>query len=497
MYNYPMAIHLNKKSNTTFYKQFPVFLCFFICLVTFLFTFYFLNLMPITVLSWLFILFSSVFILFMNRHWAVCLLIIAIPFSNIQFLYILGHSITQQIILRPINFVVFFVLCSYFVEKSSSKIPKAKDCFPIFHLPVVVLCIWGIISESWAPATIFGIDMSITLLTNMTIYFLISSCMNSTEAIRKIMLCWISMAVFVAIFMLVSIIPGNNYMEMVDLGNQFSIASFFRMGRMRAEGIAEEKTAAIFISVAVLFAAGLVPCTQKRIHKGLLFLTIAFLTFAFFFSQSKAPLIGLITGILFFTPFLINLRKNLIRYLSYISVSFIIIFGSFYKIIGYLLQYTSAKGNISSRFVSSFAASEATNFRFEYWSTVFKQLIHNKAYLNGLGIGGCTYYLYPPVPHPHNIYVSVICDFGVVGFVVLVAIALFFFGDVFYTVKKLPVGLTRTLLLCIYAGLIVVAVTSLSDFTYSFTITWVLLGLVAAAHKQIRNYTLVHNETVT
>ena len=70
-------------------------------------------------------------------------------------------------------------------------------------------------------------------------------------------------------------------------------------------------------------------------------------------------------------------------------------------------------------------------------------------------------------------------------------------NDVFYTVKKLPVGSTRTLLLCIYAGLIVVGVSSLSDFTYSFTIAWALLGLIAAAHKHIQNYTLVHNETVT
>lgn len=497
MYNYPIAVHLNKKSNAAFYKQLPVFLCFFICLVTFFFTFYFLNLLPITALSWLFILFSSVFILFMNRHWAVYLLVIAIPFFNIRFLYMLGPNVTQQILLKPINLVVLLVLCTFFFEKITYKPRQNKGVFPIFHLPVMALCIWGIISETWTPAGIFSIDMGITFLTNVALYFLISYYASSGEALKKIMLCWICMSVFIAIFMLISIIPGSKHSETINLINNFSIVSFFEMGVMRAEGLSDRNTAAIFISVAVLSAAGLASTTQKAKEKFLLFLAIAFLMFAFFFTQSKAPLAGLLVGILFITPFIINIRKSLIRYLCYIGISVLLIFGTFFKIIGYLLQYTAAKGGVASRLVSSSAASEAVGDRFEYWSKVFKQLIHNDAYLNGFGIGGSTYYLYPPVPHPHSIYVSMMCDFGLVGFVVLIAIVLFFVGDVFYTVKKLPVGSTRTLLLCIYAGLIVVGVSSLSDFTYSFTIAWALLGLIAAAHKHIQNYTLVHNETVT
>ena len=494
MYNYPIAVHLNKKSNAIFYKQLPVFLCFFICLATFFFTFYFLNLLPITALSWLFILFSSVFILFMNRHWASYLLVIVIPFLNLQFLYMLGPEVTQQIFLKPINIVVFIVLCAFFFERMTNKHQQVKRAFPVFHLPIIVLCIWGIISESWTPAGIFGIDMGITFITNASLYFLISYYANSVEALKKIMLCWIGMSVFVAVFMFVSIIPGAKHMETVDIIGNFSMFSFFEMGLMRAEGLTDRSTAAIFISVAVLSAAGLASTTQKTKYKVLLFLAIAFLMFAFFFTQSKAPLAGLLVGVLFITPFIINIRKNLIRYLCYIGISFLLIFGTFFKIIGYLLQYTTAKGGVASRLVSSSAASEAVGDRFEYWSKVFNQLIYNGVYLSGFGIGGSTHYLHP-VPHPHNIYISIVCDFGLVGFVVLGAVVFFVCNDVFYIIKKLPASPTRTLLLCIYAGLIVVGVSSLSDFTYSFTLAWALLGLIAAAHKQIRNYTLVHIKT--
>jgi O-antigen ligase len=485
------------KKDTSFRKQFPVFAFFFISLITIVSILYFFDFITITALFWLFIISSSAFILIMDRHWAMYLIIIAIPFFSIQASYILGRSITQQVILRPINFVVFFVLCALLVEKLSNKTLQTKGAFPTIHLPVIVLCIWGIVSEGWTPGTVFGIDMGITLITNAAMYFLISYYGNSMDAIKKLMLCWIGMAMFVAVFMLISIMPGNKYTETFDMGDRFSIVGFFTMGRMRAEGIAEEKSGAIFVSIAILFAAGLAANAQKTTHKILLCLSIAFMLFAFFFSQSKAPLAGLVAGFLFITPFLVNIRKNLIKYLCYIGVSSLIIFIIFFNIVGYLLQKTAEKGHTTSRLVSSSATSEATSLRFEYWETAIKEVIRNDAYLNGLGIGGGTYYLYPPVPHTHNIYISIICDFGLVGFIVLFAIAIFLGGDMYYTIKKLPTNPARTLLLCIYASMIAMGVSSLSDFSYAFTIAWALLGLTAAVHKYIRNYTLVQNKALT
>lgn len=503
MYNYPMAIHLNKKSNTTFYKQLPVFLCFFICLATFFFTFYFLNLVTITALLWLFILSSSVFILLMNRHWSMYLLIIAIPVTNIRFSFgqiqskLQSVGTIQRCLVLPITFVVFFIVCVFLLERVRNKAQQRKGLFPAFHLPVLIICCWGIISEFWTPSRVLGIETGIIFITNIAIYLLISYYANSLEAIKKIMLCWIIMAVVVAISMFVSMIPADSFTENVALNNYMSITNSFEMRRMRATGFSSTfSISGTFVMIAVLFAAGLVSSTQNTKHNLLLFMAIVFLMFAFIFAQSKAQMLGLITGILFLTPFLITMEKSLIKYFCYIGVSFLIVFGIFSKIIGYLLQQTSEKGNVSSRFVSSAASEEAASLRFKFWNMVFKQVIHHDAYLSGLGIGGGTYYLFP-IPHPHNVYISIVCDFGFIGFMVLIAIALFFCGDIFYIIKKLPIGSTRTLLLCIYASMIAVGVISLSDLNYSFTITWALLGLVAAAHKQIRNYTLVHNETVT
>lgn len=496
MYSPLMAIHLNKERNTAFNKQLPVIFFFFIFLITCLLTFYFLNLLPITVFFWLFLIISSVFMLFMNSHWGVYLLVIAVPCMNIQLLYVFGSRITQQIIVKPITIVVFVVLSLFFLEKLANKSRQPKKVFPVFHFPVIALFIWGIISESWTPAGIYSIDLGITFITNVALYFLFSYYASSIEALKKIMLCWIGMSVFLSIFMFISIIPGSKHMESVSILNDFSMVSFLEMGMMRAEGLADRNTAAIFVSFAVFSAAGLAATTKKAKYKALLFLAIAVLMFAFFFTQTKAPLAGLLAGVLFITPFLINIRKNLIRYLCFIGLSALIIFVSFYKIIGHLLQYTTARGGVASRLVSSSAASGAIGDRFDYWGKVFEQLVYNGVYLSGFGIGGSTHYLYP-TPHPHNIYISVICDFGLLGFVVLVAVAFFLASDVFYTIKKIPSDSTRILLLCIYAGVIVIGVSALSDYSYSFTLTWVFLGLVAAAHKHIRNYTLVHEQKVT
>ena len=81
--------------------------------------------------------------------------------------------------------------------------------------------------------------------------------------------------------------------------------------------------------IAILFAAGLATDTQKQRNKVLFFLAIAFLVFALLLTQTKAPLAGLIAGFVFITPFLVDVRKNLLRYFCYIGLSFLIIFGTF------------------------------------------------------------------------------------------------------------------------------------------------------------------------
>ena len=161
-----------------------------------------------------------------------------------------------------------------------------------------------------------------------------------------------------------------------------------------------------------------------------------------------------------------------------------------------LLQKTVAKGSTASRIISPTASTEAINYRFEYWNKVFKEFIHHDAYIQGLGIGGCTHFLFPPVPHIHSFYLSILFDFGLMGFIPFTAIVFLLCGDIFYTIRKLPANSTRTLFLCIYACIISCGVASITDFHYNFTIVWVVLGLVAGAHKYIRKYTSIRNKTL-
>src|SRR3990172_12109105 len=138
MYSPPMTIYFNKRRNTGFYKQRPVFICFFTVIATMFFVFYSLHLTSITTLLWLFILSSSVFILAMNRHWAMYLLIIAVPFSNIQLLYAFGNSVTEQVLTKPIHSVVFIVLCTLLIEKLTNKTQRTKGFFSIFAFSILV-----------------------------------------------------------------------------------------------------------------------------------------------------------------------------------------------------------------------------------------------------------------------------------------------------------------------------------------------------------------------
>lgn len=499
-YGIGMSSSINDKSDSAsfskgiqFYKQFPIFVCFFALLLITSILLYVFKWASVTALIWLALLSISIFVLAINEQWAMYLLVVATPIFNIQFIY--ERSTIETVRVFPITFVVLFVTCVFFVGKLLKNTSQRVGIFPSFHIAVLMICVWGIISEFWAFNRIVGIYWGISFITNIILYFLFSYFSDSVESIKKIMLCWIVMAIFVAVSMFVGTITGNTLDEYVFVGNHFKIYSYYELSEMRAKGIAGA-FASTFVLIAILFAAGLATDTQKQRNKVIFFLAIAFLVFAFLLTQTKAPLAGLIVGFVFITPFLVDVRKNLLRYLCYIGCSFFIIFGIFLMYAATLLQKTIAKGSTASRIISPSASTEAINYRFEYWHKVFKEFIHHDAYIQGLGIGGCTHFLFPPVPHIHNFYLSILFDFGLMGFIPFAAIVFLLCGDIFYTIKKLPANSTRTLFLCIYASIISCGVASMTDFHYNFTIVWVLLGLVAGVHKYIRNYVSTHNKTL-
>ena len=307
MGNYGMGISssISDKSDAAsfsngirFYKQFPIFVCFFALLVITSFILYEFKWASVTALIWLALLSISLFVLAMNKQWAMYLLIVATPIFNIQFIY--ERSIIETVRVFPITFVVLFVLCALFIEKVLKNTSNRVGIFPTFHIPVLMICVWGIISEWWAFNRIVGIYWGISFITNIVLYFLFSYFSNSVESIKKIMLCWIGMAIFVAISMFVGTITGYTLDENIFVGNHFKIYSYYELSEMRAKGIAGA-FASTFVLIAILFAAGLATDTQKQRNKVLFFLAIAFLVFALLLTQTKAPLAGLIAGFVFIT----------------------------------------------------------------------------------------------------------------------------------------------------------------------------------------------------
>jgi O-antigen ligase len=115
--------------------------------------------------------------------------------------------------------------------------------------------------------------------------------------------------------------------------------------------------------------------------------------------------------------------------------------------------------------------------RFTMWSHGMEQLgRHNFIY--GLGLGGFKFYL-KPLPHAHNLYLSVLFDFGLIG----LALYLWFLTVL---IKRSITFIRKSgeemqgILITFAGGLAAILLHGNVDFEYNTPVIWLYLGIMIA-----------------
>lgn len=428
------------------------------------------------------IVFVTITVLFLrNINIAVPVLIILLPIQNLILeILISKHNLA---VVTPFDiFVVSAIIC-LFLYKSTAKdrtiILKEKTGPGYLSLLLFALVAFGMLSVVWSPNIIHGLSFCIRLILNCLIYLLLVVLLKNQGDVLRAIKTLIFTTVMTAATMMVSIFPIDllNIKKTCFLTKYLSLRFYFETYQLRASSIMETHIAVTFLTFGVLFSMGILSQSKGKKEKIMLSLIIIFLILSALYTKARGPIASMLVAILFLIFAMKNFRTYFFRNLYLFALCFIFLFGIFITTSSYLTAII--KPYLPTAY---YKGEHSFSDRLEYWETAYNALKNSGAYIQGLGAGGATYYLYP-VLHTHNICLSIFFDLGLIGLVLFFILISISMTKLFLTIRSLKEGFTKAMLLSTSGCILAIGLASLVDYNYNFYLLWLIMGLGTAIYR--------------
>ncbi len=340
---------------------------------------------------------------------------------------------------------------------------------------------WGAVSLIWAENKWHGILFQTELFLNVSIFIYCMHTLKSELVFRKIMWFWILFALLVAIFGIIRsyVAFGPFVCDFKIINNVFlrGIIGGSSDAIRRISSINNPNSLALFLNLSIAVTLGIRAVEKNRYKICILSLISIFFIFTMLLTGSKAGLLSFFSLgtylLIVYNPFRRKLFRHAIIFFSLLIILIVVI--SVFLTADGENRITGALSNGvegASEKASSFSS------RFIIWHDGWSALV-NKSVGVGLGSGGFTHHC-SPHPHAHNIYLSILFDFGPIGLFLLMLFFYVLLQNVIPSLRRQNTTL-EVLIVFLSSGLIAIAVHGIVDHMYSRTILWVYTGMVASA----------------
>lgn len=433
-------------------------------------------------------------LLLRNINIAVYFIILFSAINNINFLLEISSSpnpimFPQDSLGVPAIIVLFissiFLLLYKSTFKSETNIYTVKGRPDNLSLLLFTFIVFCILSVLWSPEIIVGLNVSAKLIVNYLMYLFIVVLIKNEREIITMIRALVLTAVIIAISMLISIFPIDflNIKKTYFLTNELSLSLRLETYQLRAAGFVAAQTAAQFLGFGVLFSMGLLSQSKVKKEKIVLFLIIIFLILIAFYTKARGAILSTITAMLFLVFAIKYYRAYLFRNLCIFTLCLTFLFGVFYTTHSYLHDYIRP-------FLptASYIGEHSLKDRLDYWEAAYKAFTNNDAELIGLGAGGALKYI--KALHVHNLPLSILIDFGLIGFILFFILIFISIIRLFLTIRNLKEGLAKAMLLSVSGCIIALGLASLVDINYTFTLIWLLMGTGVVIYRYAASETV-------
>lgn len=354
-----------------------------------------------------------------------------------------------------------------------SRLARAgRPQFPDAMQPVLAaFAAWSILSMVWAPLFVHSLLHCSIVVCNILLYFYVVGVVDDEAFLRRVMNCLIFYGVLIAAAnILVRYSPQVVYK--VPLLEYINFEFYIRgmETNFRSRSIANDNMTAYTQNLFMCITAAHLLYTKGLMRRLLLTFAMIFMFFGMLLCQSKAGTISFVIMIGYFIVVFARVRRYFFLWAPIATGLFFVVF---YAQTRYLddpktprLLYQLGTESLSWR------------WRVDLWTRFWSKLASGSL-LEGLGAGGLIYDAH--VPHAHSIYFSVLFDFGLVGF------SLMLVGMVILTVRfvrqyRRQETYPQVLFVALCGGLITMAVQGLFDSSYLMPVVTLFLGLTSASY---------------
>jgi len=442
-------------------------------------------------------------LLLKNIRFAIPLLIVLAPITFVSWFIIKidtgGRPFMGILLIVEVTTIVIFpcLLLYKSIVKGKPGIVGKKIYQGNLNIILFILMGWIFLSILWSPSTLGSLYSTALFFIHFFMYLTFITLIKTEQDLNMVVRTFFIMATVIAATMLISVLPVKILAieKTYFFADWFNLKVIFNGDNMRATGLTDEKTASEFVGFGILVSLLLLSYAKDEKRKYLLVCLLILLSFAVLFAQSKSATIGLLIGILILSIVINRIRAHFIRNLFRFTTVFILIFGIFLITQSILLSYRGINKEqlLATSYVSSSGARDSVETRENWWNTCYKDMVHNNAYLYGLGIGGCGYNInlaakeqIAYVANPHSAYFSLFFDLGLIGVFLFLLLILLSGIKVCRLMRDLEDGFEKDMLWVFLCCAVITGVVAVTEKSYYQNVSiWVLSGIGVSAFRLV------------
>jgi len=392
-----------------------------------------------------------------------------------------SHSLQGDFV--GIYFPVLIVTSiSWVLSKLAKYKRRTEKSILNMDLFVFLFLCWSSITLLWTPNLEHGFIQWVRFTGNLFLFYLIADVVHTEKTHKRIVDILIGMGLVISIAAFLSLtlyhihelIFSRRLTQMISFDLTFFV--FYKPYHPRAMGIIPHNGMAAITNLMIALSFIRMLADEKIWRKTIWFLLTVTMTFANLHSKSRGGLVGYVAMGIFFLVGVPPLRKRFLRNATIMAFIFATLF---------LIVYWDSFFGLASR-VSAASAEMTIKDRFKWWRMGYRILTQDYAGI-GMGIGGLKYYLNPlNVPHAHNIYLSVLYDFGVFGFAIFATFIVWLGKNLYNTMRRFQPTYIQFMLWGCTGGLVAVGIGGLVDAEYNIAVLWFYLGLTMATLRMAK-----------
>lgn len=346
-------------------------------------------------------------------------------------------------------------------------------------IPTFLLTLWSAVSNLWTINHDAPWVVTIHFLIAIAVIYVLFQLVQSEKILRRFIwiVLWSGMITATAIILSTLLSKSYQYFYHLFQATKLSVnlAVFFDlMTHGCAMGFGTHNKMALLMVVHIFLAVALLVTSTSRKEKWFLSIAILYMLYAHLLTKTRAPLLGMLLGAMV-TIILLSERIQQLRYKK-------IFLGIVVVGICFIFMILVILGNFEKefyRFASPGVGIKETSWtlRVVWWEQSLLELINSYGF--GTGAGNVYTILYENAPHPHNSYMHLIAELGLVGIILLITILISIFRKTRMALRKKEIPPSLQRMLAVFAGALVAFGFSVGfEYDYYMTATWLYLAIL-------------------